>query len=183
MSDLPFIGQIALFPYTFAPVGWTECAGQIVAISQYSALFSLLGTAYGGNGTSTFGLPDLQGRAAVGPGTLTGGGTYAMGQKDGREAVALTDDTMPFHQHLLTATTQWGTGNTPGGNILAQVAGGDLQGPSQGMIYNPGQRNVQLSTGSIVPATDVPPRSHNNMQPSVSLRYCICLVGIMPHAS
>jgi microcystin-dependent protein len=184
-----FTGQIALFPYSYAPANWADCAGQPVPIGQYGALYSLIGTAYGGDGRQNFCLPDLQGRAAVGLGTLTGGGTYAIGQKDGLESVTLVDATMPSHQHLLTATNAWGSANTPKGNILAQVAGGDLQGPSVGNIYTSGQRNVQLVASSIKPMGGSDgqggpggTQGHNTMQPSVVLRYCICLAGIMPNA-
>ncbi|MBV8410465.1 MAG: tail fiber protein [Alphaproteobacteria bacterium] len=188
MPDNYFTGQIAQFPYSFAPAGWAECAGQTVPIGQYSDLFSLIGTAYGGDGQRNFGLPDLQGRAALGFGTLPGGGTYGIAQKDGSEYVALTDATMPFHQHLLTAINAQGTTNTPKGNILAQVSGGDLEAPSKGNIYSAGQPNVQLqylnpAGGSDGQGGPGPTQPHNNMQPSVVLRYCICLTGIMPNAS
>jgi microcystin-dependent protein len=188
MPNNYFTGQIAQFPYSFAPAGWAECTGQIIPISQNPALFSLIGNAYGGNGTSNFGLPDLQGRAAVGLGPLPGGGTYGIGQKDGLEYVTLTDATMPGHQHFLTATNAQGTANTPKGNLLAQVSAGDLQGQYKGNIYSSGQPNQQLqyispaggSDGQGGPGQTQP---HNNMQPSVILRYCICLAGIMPNAS
>jgi microcystin-dependent protein len=184
-----FTGQIALFPYSYAPAGWAECLGQPVSNTQFSALYSLIGTTYGGDGKPYFNLPDLQGRAAVGPGTLAGGGTYAIGQKGGGEYAILTGATTPSHQHFLNATNAWGTANTPGGNILAQVAGGDLQGTSKGKIYSSGPQNAQFaisvsnvggSDGQGGPGGTQP---HNNMQPSVILRYCICLAGIKPNAS
>jgi microcystin-dependent protein len=180
---LPYLGQIALFPYSFAPYGWMDCAGQYVPISQMTALFGLIGTAYGGNGTTTFCLPDLQGRAAIGFGPLPGGKTYAIGQQDGAEYVTITDDTMPAHNHALAASTAQGTTNNPTGNILARVGAGPPQGETKGKIYNPGQVNVTLQGSSIVPAGGSgggAQQSHNNMQPSVVLRYCICVSGSMP---
>src|SRR5882672_6811300 len=134
----PFIGQIALFPYSFPPRGWADCAGQLMAIQQNKALFSLIGTTYGGDGKQYFGLPDLQGRAAVGPGTLTGGGTYALGQLAGVENVPVSQDMAGSHRHGLAATTSLGTSNDPAGGLLAQPAKGDLQGYARGKIYNPG---------------------------------------------
>src|ERR1700744_2487072 len=101
----PFLGQITVFPYTFAPNGWADCAGQILPISQYAALFSLLGTQYGGNGTSTFGLPDLQGRIPLGQGQFQGGSLYDMGETGGVENVTLLQTSMPGHTHSLSATT------------------------------------------------------------------------------
>ncbi|MBV8407542.1 MAG: phage tail protein [Alphaproteobacteria bacterium] len=177
MSD-PFTGQIRLFPYSFAPLNWADCAGQLVPVSQYPALFSLLGTTYGGDGTHNFALPDLQGRAALGQGTLAGGGTYALGQKQGAEYAAVTPDMMPPHSHALNASSAWGTSNTPKGGLLAQVAGGDLQGPSVGNIYKAGRPNVTLQSTTVAPVGGQQP--HNNMQPSLALRYCICLQGIFP---
>jgi microcystin-dependent protein len=177
MSDA-FTGQIALFTYQFAPLNWMDCAGQPLPISQYSALFSLLGTTYGGDGTQRFNLPDLQGRAAIGQGALQGGGTYVLGQREGLEFTTLSPETMPPHTHALNASSAWGTINKPGGMVLAQVAGGDLQGPSVGNIYHAGQPNSMLQTIALAPVGRQ--QGHNNMQPSLGLRYCICVRGIFP---
>ena len=117
----PFLGQITVFPYNFAPYGWLDCAGQLLPISQYSALFSLLGTTYGGNGTSNFGLPDLQGRIPVGQGQLTGGSDYAMGEAAGAENVTLLITNMPAHSHGLGAIEVDGTTNNPSGKVLAKA--------------------------------------------------------------
>src|ERR1700693_2163593 len=112
MSE-PFMGQITLFPYNFAPYGWADCAGQLLPISQYSALFSLLGVAYGGNGTTNFALPDLQGRVSVGPGTAPVGSTYLVGEPGGVENVTVLPNTMPMHSHALSVTLVHGTVDTP----------------------------------------------------------------------
>jgi microcystin-dependent protein len=180
MSE-PFVGQITLYAFSFPPRNWADCAGQILPIQQYTALFSLLGTTYGGNGTTTFALPDLRGRAAVGIGEMAGGETYVLGEQVGAENAAVTPEMAPSHGHALAATSSWGTTNDPAGALLAQPAKGDLQGHAKGKIYNPGKPNAQLTTASVVPAGGQQP--HNNMQPSLALRYCIALDGLFPARS
>ena len=179
----PFLGQITVFPYTFAPFGWADCAGQILPISQYAALFSLLGTQYGGNGTSTFALPDLQGRIPLGQGQLLGGSVYDMGEISGVENVTLLQTSMPGHSHSLAATTIDGSTNNPSGLILAksQTGGGRGGGGSQGDIYNPGTVDTPLAPSSIGIAGGSQP--HNNIQPSLVLRYCIAMQGVFPSRS
>ena len=177
MSE-PFLGQITLYPYAFPPIGWADCAGQLLPIRQYTALFSLLGTTFGGDGVTSFGLPDLRGRAGVGAGALPGGTTYALGDKAGADAVALTQDQTARHYHALAATSSLGVVNTPGGGLLSQVAKGTLQGRDKGNIYSPGTPNAQLTGSMVVPAGSQQP--HNNMQPSLALRYCIALSGTIP---
>jgi len=174
----PFLGQITLFPYNFAPRGWANCQGQLLPISQNTALFSLLGTMYGGDGRTTFGLPDLQGRAAVGQGTLAGGGTYALGEQDGVEGVTLTTSTMAGHNHNVNATTSQGTINAPAGALLATAALGPPRQSNRGNVYNPGAPNTGLVPASVGPAGSGQP--HNNVQPSLVLRYCIAINGIFP---
>jgi microcystin-dependent protein len=180
MSD-PFLGQITLFPYNFAPLGWADCQGQLLPISQNTALFSLLGTQFGGNGTSNFALPDLQGRAAGGQGTLAGGGTYTMGEQAGAETVTITTATMAAHNHSLNATTTQGTTNAPAGALLATVALGNPRDSSKGKIYDPAQPNTSLVAASLQFAGNGAP--HNNVQPSLVLRYCIALRGVFPARS
>lgn len=176
----PFVGQITVYPYTYPPAGWLDCSGQLLAIRQYTALFSLLGTTYGGNGTSTFGLPDLQGRIPVGQGQLLGGGIYDMGEQAGLENVTLQTSTMPAHNHPLNAITGDGSTNNPSGAVLAkpQVGGGRSGGGNQGDIYNPGTVDTPLSTLSVGPSGGG--QAHNNIQPTLVLRYCIALQGIFP---
>lgn len=176
----PFLGQITVFPYSFAPNGWADCAGQLLPISQYSALFSLLGTQFGGNGTSNFALPDLQGRIPVGQGQLLGGGLYVMGEMSGTENVTVLQTTMAAHTHPLIATTSPGGSNNPSGQILAkpQTGGGHGGGGNQGDIYNPGNVDTPLAPTSIGTAGGSQP--HNNIQPSLVLRYCIALQGVFP---
>jgi len=170
-----FIGQIALFPYTFAPRGWAECDGRALTKGQNSALFSLIGYAFGGSGEVYF-LPDLRGGSAVGFGTLTGGGTYPMGQRGGAEGVSVTENEDPAHGHSLNASSEAGTVNDPAGAVLANAVDSGLEPKYLGLIYNPGAPLEGLP--SIAPAGNQNP--HNNMQPSLALRYCIALDGIYP---
>src|ERR1700722_7603579 len=127
MSD-PFIGQITVYPYNFPPNGWLDCAGQFLPIQQFAALFSLLGTTYGGNGTTNFGLPDLQGRIPVGQGQLPGGRDYVMGGIDGSETVTPATSNMPIHNHSLNATSGVGSTNDPTGAVLAKAQTGGGRG-------------------------------------------------------
>ena len=125
MSE-PFLGQIMLVGFNFAPVGWALCNGQILSITQNTALFSLLGTTYGGNGTTTFALPDLRGRAAVGFGQGPGLSNYDLGQSTGTETVTLTVGQMPAHNHMVAANAANGNVSSPSGADLAQSS--DNQG-------------------------------------------------------
>ena len=177
MSE-PFLGQITLYPYTFAPYGWMDCAGQILPLSQYSALFSLLGVNYGGNGTSNFALPDLQGRVAVGQGQLTGGSDYVIGEAAGEENVTLASNQSAMHSHSLNATTAHGTSGATAGNLLATGQTGTPREPNTSSIYNPQNPNTTLAPLAITSAGGTQP--HNNLQPFLVLRYCIALTGVFP---
>jgi microcystin-dependent protein len=168
---LAFIGQIALFPYGFTPAGWAECDGSGVAKARYQALYSLIGTAYGG-GPDVFLLPDLRGCAAVGFSAA-----YPIGQRGGAEGVVLTEDFIPPHVHSLNACSSAGKTNDPSGAVLANAVSGGLEPDKLGLIYNPAKPTSQFGN-SIQPAGSQKP--HNNMQPSLALRYCICLDGIYP---
>lgn len=180
MSE-PFIGQITVFPYSFAPKGWADCAGQLLPIAQNTALFSLLGTYYGGDGRVTFALPDLRGRVPIGIGQNPGGSDYSIGEMTGVETVTLTTATMPQHTHSMNATQNQGTVNTPAGNVTASVVQGDFTGSNQGFVYNPGTPNTSLQPASI--GISGGSQAHNNVQPSLALRYCIAMVGIFPPRS
>jgi len=175
----PFLGQIALFPIAYTPANWVECNGSLMPIQQNTALYSLLGTAYGGDGRTTFGLPDLRGRAPVCFGQMPGGETYGVGQLNGAEAVLLTDETIPGHIHRMAATDNQGSANDPAGMLLAMAQGGLLAETASGLIYNANQPGpgTQLIPGSVLPSGADP---HNNMQPSLVLRYCIATQGIFP---
>jgi microcystin-dependent protein len=170
----PFLGQITVYPYTFPPNGWLDCAGQLLPISQFSALFSLLGTTYGGNGTSNFALPDLQGRIPVGQGQLPGGSDYVMGEVAGAENVTVLVANMPAHSHGLSVTEVNASTNNPSGQVLAKA----LHSGAQGKIYNPATPDTPLAATSVGTAGSSLP--HNNIQPSLVLRYCISMQGVFP---
>jgi microcystin-dependent protein len=179
MQD-PFVGQITFYPYNFAPKGWMSCEGQLLPITQFSALFSLLGTSFGGNGTTNFGLPDLRGRVPVGTGTLTGGADYAMGEFGGEESVTLPPTEIASHNHALNAITAQGTVNNPSGAILASPFAGSGHGgvSGAGQPYNPGTPNTTLVPASLAPIGGN--LAHNNVQPSLVLRPCIAVNGVFP---
>jgi len=176
----PFIGEIMLVGFLFAPRNWVNADGQLLPISQYDALFSLYGTTYGGDGRTTFALPDLRGRTAIHTGTGPGLPPYSQGQRGGETAVTLTTSTMPSHNHTGTGTTQ-ATSNPamafdPGGNILAQDAGTGIatyrdQEPDQPMRAGNVSVNVSNNGGNL---------PHDNMQPYLTLRYIVALAGLYP---
>src|ERR1700722_10393861 len=174
----PYLGQITVYPYQYPPYGWMDCAGQILPISQYAALFSLLGTQFGGNGTSNFALPNLQGRVPIGQGAGPGLSGYTVGEMTGSESVGLTLAEMAGHSHSLNASTTRGTANTAAGNVLATPEAGAARDPDLGRIYNPGASNTILQANSVALAGGGNP--HNNLQPFLVLRYCIALMGTFP---
>lgn len=177
MSE-PFLGQISWFPYGFAPYGWIECAGQTLAISQNAALFSLLGTFYGGNGTSKFQLPDLQGRVGVNQGQGPGLQQYSIGEAGGGETVTLTQAQLAQHSHSLNAATAHGTTNAPSGAVLATGQTGSGRDANTASFYNAASPNTTLAPASIGPAGNSVP--HNNVQPFLVVRPCIALRGVFP---
>src|SRR5215467_13054933 len=128
----PFLGQIALFPFNFAPKGWALCAGQILPISQNTALFALLGTMYGGNGTTTFALPDLQGRVPISAGQGPGLSNYVQGEEGGVETVSLLSTENALHNHSLNATSDSGTVVTATANQLARPFSGSRTSSTTG---------------------------------------------------
>ena len=161
-----FIAEIRLFAGSFAPRGWALCNGQILSIAQNTALFSLLGTTYGGNGTTTFALPDLRGRVPVHPGQGPSTSTYNLGQQGGTESETLTTSQMPAHAHTLNASSNDETTNRPGGAV-----------PAKGGVYD-SPPNVAMHAGAVGNAGGNQP--HNNIQPYTTLNYMICMVGIFP---
>jgi microcystin-dependent protein len=178
----PFLGQIELFPYTFAPYTWVNCQGQLLSVGQYSALFSLLGTNFGGNGTSNFGLPNLQGAVAVGQGQSASGTSYSMGQTGGGANIALTNNTIPPHTHALMANTGVGTNNVAQNQLLSQaeIPGASIRDPAVKInMYLQSPPNQTLAAASIV-AVNGGGSPHNNMQPYLALNYCISLSGLFP---
>jgi microcystin-dependent protein len=181
----PYLGQIELYGFNFAPRGWALCAGQIIPIQQNSALFSILGTNYGGNGTSNFGLPNLQGRGAVGAGQGTGLSFYDQGQTGGSTSVTVLINELPTHTHAFNTTSVAGSTTTAAGNQLglSQYGGGGKEGKDPGwtaQIYSPNasQAKTGLAPQSISPIGGTQP--HNNMQPYLALNYCIATQGVFP---
>lgn len=176
MSD-PFLGQISVFGFNYPPNGWAQCLGQILPISQYSALFSLLGTSYGGNGTTNFALPNMQGNVPIGQGAGPGLQPYAMGETGGETSVTLTAAEGVVHTHGMMTNLVDATSNTAAGNVLAIPD--DLSSPrsAAGNIYNPNPATVRLSS---ITGPAGGSQAHANMQPSLALNYCICLRGVFP---
>src|SRR5207237_9272173 len=129
MAD-PFVAEIRIFPFNFAPTGWALCDGQIMPISQNTALFSLLGTTYGGDGKSTFALPDVQGNAPMHPGQGPGLSLHDLGETGGSETVTLLESEIPSHNHFMTAATTSANSKSPAGNVLARAGGGDAYRPA-----------------------------------------------------
>jgi microcystin-dependent protein len=170
MSD-QFLAEIRIFPFNFPPTGWAFCDGQLLPISQNTALFALLGTWYGGDGKSTFALPDLQGRAPLHPGQGQGLSLYDLGQEGGSESVTLLQSEMPIHSHSMNGATQ--------DPALAKLISADASwGLSQGGGIYQDTQNTQLSFQAVAPAGGSLP--HNNMQPYLTMNYCIALQGIFP---
>jgi|SRR5271166_5641828 len=174
----PFVGQITLFPYNFAPSGWAFCAGQLLPINQYTALFSLLGTQFGGDGRSNFGLPDLRGRAPIGQGQGPGLSPYVIGQMQGAEQVTLTRATVPSHSHGLPAFAVPATTNSPNGALPAEGHGGGRGGFTVNTYTAPGAV-AGLAPGQVTAASGGG-APHNNLQPYLTLNWCIALQGIFP---
>ena len=164
-----FLGEITLVPYNFAPRGYAFCQGQILSISQNTALFSLLGTTYGGDGVSTFGLPDLRGRCAVSQGQGPGLSNYDLGEQTGTESVTLTTPQIPLHAHSVGAVDDDPTTTIPTANLLATIAAKGYSNAAVSTTMNPNM--IQGTGGS---------QAHANIQPLLVLNYCIALQGIYP---
>ena len=170
MSD-PFVAAIRIFPFNFAPRGWAFCNGQIMPISQNTALFSLLGTTYGGDGKSTFALPNLQGSAAMQPGQGPGLTLRDLGEAGGTESVTLLTSEMPMHTHQLKASGSPANQPGPGpNNSMARVQGATP--------YAAPANLVNIAPQALAPAGGSLP--HSNLQPYLTLNFCIALQGIFP---
>jgi microcystin-dependent protein len=175
----PFLGQVTLLGCNFAPVGWALCQGQIMSIQQNTALFSLLGTNFGGNGTSNFGLPDLRGRVPNSQGQGPGLSNYDVGEMDGFETVTLTTSTIPPHSHAMPAFAGAGTTNAPQGALTAEAsAAGGRGGVTINSYAAPGTL-VPLAPAQLTPGPGGN-GPHNNLQPYLTLNWCIALTGIFP---
>lgn len=171
MAD-PFVAEIRIFPFNFAPRGWAFCAGQLMPISQNTALFSLLGTTYGGDGQSTFALPDLQGNAPMFWGQGPGLSLHDLGETGGSATVSLLESEMPAHAHALWAATDPADLNapSPSRSLARSTSGFAYQSNAAGL--------VALSGSALAPAGAAQP--HNNMMPYLTLNFCIALQGVYP---
>jgi microcystin-dependent protein len=166
-----FIGTVKLFAFNFAPRNWALCNGQVLQIAQNTALFSMLGTMYGGNGTTTFALPDLRSRLVVGAGQGTGLSSYAIGQTGGVEGVTLQTANMPSHNHAISvlASSTAKTNSTPAGNILGGA-----------QIYTNAAIDSTLDPGAAKSANVGSGTQFGTLPPFLAMNYCICLIGLFP---
>lgn len=168
MAD-PFVAEIRIFPFNFAPRGWAWCDGQLMPLSQNTALFSLLGTTYGGDGKSTFALPDLQGRAPMHPGQGPGLSLHDLGETGGAETVTLLESETPAHSHTVRGSSLVSDSPAPAGNTLARFPD----------AYQTGAAGlVPMAAESLPPAGGDAP--HNNLMPYLTFYFCIALQGVYP---
>jgi microcystin-dependent protein len=170
MAD-PFVAEIRIFPFNFAPKGWAFCDGQLLPLSQNTALFSLLGTTYGGNGKSNFALPNMQGNAPMHPGQGQGLSLHDLGETGGTQFVTLLESEMPIHNHFLRAQT---VDNADITNVVATAS----FAPSTGGTLYQNASDTQMGFQALAPAGGSLP--HNNMQPYLTLNFCIALQGVFP---
>jgi len=176
MAD-SYIGEIRMFAGNFAPAGWAFCDGTPLPISEYQALFDLVGTTYGGDGQSTFALPDLRGRVPVHAGTHSSGRTLTLGEQGGVESVTLTTQQIPSHTHLIVASSDRGSAaftNTTGYPAATATAGSAIYGTSDNSVLQMAA-NAITSTGGSQP--------HENMAPFTGVNFIICLLGSTPSAN
>lgn len=169
-ADEPFIGEIRWVAFNFAPRNWASCDGQLLAINQNQALFSLLGTTFGGDGRTTFALPDMRGRSPMHAGQGAGLSDRILGSKQGEEAHAISSAEMPWHAHEAMASTTEATAVSPLGNVAAAK--------SRVPLYSPGTANIDMGASAI--AASGGGQSHNNMPPYEVLNCIIALYGIYP---
>lgn len=169
MAD-PFVAEIRIFPFNFAPSGWAFCNGQLLPISQNTALFSLLGTTYGGNGQSTFALPNIQGNAAMFWGQGPGLSLHDLGETGGSQTVTLLQSEIPSHSHTLRASLD-------DADLAIPTSGRSLAKASSN-LYVAANPNTQMAPEALVPAGGNLP--HNNMMPYLTLNFCIALQGVFP---
>lgn len=170
MAD-PFVAEIRIFPFNFAPKGWAWCDGQLLPISQNTALFSLLGTNYGGNGKSNFALPDLQGRAPMHPGQGPGLSLHDLGETGGSDTVTLIESEIPAHSHAVNISISPAAGRDPTNAVLSRSR--------NAMAYQTtASQPTSLASQALLPAGGDQP--HNNMQPYLTFYFCIALQGVFP---
>lgn len=167
----PFLGEVICGGWNFCPMGWAECNGQLMSIAQNSALFTLLGTTYGGDGQATFGLPNLQSRTVIGDGQGPGLTNRTQGETGGAETVTISSSTMPMHTHSLTAHDGAEKSASPTGKIMGAS-------PAAAKIYSSQATNVQLRPNAMSIVGGSQP--HPNLQPYLAVKCCIAINGIFP---
>lgn len=172
----PFLGSLLLVPYNFAPNGWALCNGQLLPISQNTALFSLLGTTYGGDGVSTFALPDLRGRVPISSGQGPGLQSYQLGQSSGAETATLAVANLPSHNHSVNTVSTPGTSKSPANQLLATSTSASVSGASE--IYASAQPNSTLAPNAVGQTGSNQP--FNVLSPYLTLNWIIALVGVYP---
>lgn len=172
MAD-PFVAEIRIFPFNFAPKGWAWCDGQLLPLSQNTALFSLLGTTYGGDGKSNFALPDMQGRAPMHPGQGPGLSLHNLGEQGGSDTVTLLESEIPSHSHMLRGSVEEGTQGTlsNGVSLSTSVGGSPYHTTTNSNLVTMSPEALAVAGGSL---------PHNNMQPYLTLYFCIALQGVFP---
>lgn len=170
----PFVGEIRMFGFSRTPNGWQACDGSLLPISEYEVLFALIGTTYGGDGQTTFAVPDLRGRLPIHQGTGPGLSNYVIGQVGGSENVTLIQGQMPAHSHTLVATTAAATSLTPGPTLLPATVSGDH------FYVNSitGNTPLAMSAQMLTPSGGTQP--HENCMPTMTVQYCIAWEGIFP---
>lgn len=172
MDTTPFVAEIRIFACDYPPHGWARCDGQLLQIAQYAGLYSIIGTKYGGNGTTTFALPDLQMAVPVGAGQGAGLSPRKVGESGGEDYVELYEEQMPPHRHAMRAMDSFGSTNDPAGNLLARPFGG-------GLLYGPVTAEPVVEAGTVI-GSDGGSVWHQNMMPTLALTYCIALEGTFP---
>ncbi|CAD0359951.1 phage tail protein [Xanthomonas hortorum] len=174
--SIPFIGEIRMFGFTRTPVGWQACDGSLLSIPDYDVLYMLLGTTYGGDGQSTFGVPDLRGRLPIHQGQGIGLSNYSLGQISGTETVTLIQQQLPLHTHTLLATTAAATSTAPAGLLPAAVSG-DVFYVSDGT----GSTAIAMAPQSTSSTGGGQP--HENTMPTLTVQFCIATAGVFPQQS
>jgi len=178
----PFVAEIRIFPFNFPPKGWAFCDGQLLPLSQNTALFSLLGTTYGGNGKSNFALPNMQGNAPMHPGQGPGLSLHDLGETGGSDTVSLLESEIPSHSHALMATTADATAGTPAPTLALASGNFSFAGNSGAVAtystVTAATNKVLMNGNAIAPAGGDQP--HNNLMPYLTLNFCIALQGVFP---
>lgn len=169
----PYVGEIRMFGGNFNPAGWEFCNGQLVPISENETLFNLIGTTYGGDGESTFALPNLQGRVPIHQGTAPSGNTYQMGEAAGVESVTLTTNQIPSHNHAVLASNSVSNNASPAANLIAT--------PATARIYASVAPTSQMAPNAVTPEGGSQP--HENMQPFLCVSFIISMFGLYPQPS